>query len=253
MVKRKDILKAMSIVLITLFRKYNLFLPRMGADLPVAELFLQNIFSGNPSRRETHVIMVMFGLLEIVIFNLLFGSYIYHDLYENSAYIFVRQKSRESWFAKKSMGLFMYSSIYGFLFIGITFCLCAIYSAQGIDATAVKIVILTYILICLFTFWTTIMINLTAVFLGAASSFIFNYTVLTFLSLFAVKFETIPIVNHFPILLKLNPVANVTINWNNEIGSGLQPIIYFIALCTLTCAAGSRIIAHIDISVKNKE
>lgn len=253
MVKRKDILKVMSIILITLFRKYNLFLPRVGEELPIAELFLQNIFSGNPSRKETGIIVVMFGLLEIVIFNLLFGSYIYHDLYENSAYIFVRQKSRKSWFAGKSIELFIYSAVYNLLFIGITFGLCVVYSTQRIDVTAIKIAALTYILITLFTFWTTLLINLTAIAVGAATSFIINYAALTFLSLFAVEFETIPILNHFSILLKFNPVANVTINWNNEIGSGLWSVIYFIVLCTLTSAAGSILITRIDISVKNKE
>ena len=253
MVNRKDILKVMSIILITLYRKYNLLLYGIEKDMPIAELFLQNIFSGNPSRKDTDIIVVMFGLFETVIFNLLFGSYIYHDLYENSAYIFVRQKSRKSWFARKSMELLLYCIFYNFLFIGITFGLCVSYSNQKIDFTAVKILILTYVFITLFTFWTALLVNITAMVAGATTSFIATYIVLTFFSAIAVEFEAIPIINRFPILLKLNPVANVIINWNDEIGSGLQPVVYFIILCVLTCAVGCILVSRLDISIKNRE
>lgn len=247
MVKRRDSLKIMIIIFITLYRQYSLLLPRAGRTLPVAEFFLQRILSGNPSRSETKVAVVLFGMLEIVVFNLLYGSLIYRDLYENSAYIFVRQRSRRRWFVARSLELLAYGAVYALLYIGITFALCAGYSDQRVDAVAIKIVILTYILITLFTFWTTLLINLAAILVGTATSFVINYVLLSFLSLFAVEFETIPIVNRFPLLLRLNPVANVTIYWNYEIGSTLQPIVYFVILCILTCVGGSMIIAHKDI------
>lgn len=253
MIKRKDILKVTYVIFITFFRKYNLLLPGIGKELPVAELFLQNIFSGNPSRKETDIIMVMFGLLEIVIFNALFGAHIYRDLYENSVYIFVRQKSRKNWFMKKTMELFTFSAIYNFIFLGITFSLCAFYSNQGVDFVAVRMLIFTYLLITLFTFWTTLLINIVAVFLGASASFIINYIVLTLFSSLAVDFESIPIINHFPILLKLNPVANVTINWNDSMEDGIQSVIYFAVLCVVVYNVGSNLIAHIDISIESKE
>lgn len=253
MVKSNDILKVMSIIPLTFFRKFNLLLSGLGKNIPVAELFLQNIFSGNPSRKETAIIMVMFGLLEITIFNLLFGLHLYHDLYENSIYIFVRQKSRKIWFAKKSVELLILSAIYNFLFIGITFLLCVLYSSQGIDFVAIKIVILTYLLISLFTFWTTLLINIVAMLVGATVSFILNYIILTFFSVLAINFESVPVINQFPILLKLNPIANVTINWNDGIGSGIQPTVYFAVLSILTYIAGSILISKIDISIENKE
>lgn len=247
MVKRRDILKILLIIFITLYRKYNLLIPGMVRTLPIAELFLQNIFSGNPSRRETNVVMVLFGMLEIVVFNLLYGSLICRDLYESSAYIFIRQKSRSLWFTIKSLELLAYSAVYNFLFIGITFSLCIWRSDQRLDVVAIKIVILTYILMTLFTFWTTLLINLAAILVGATMAFIINYIALSFLSLFAVEFETISIVNQFPLLLKLNPVANVTINWNYEISSALQSVMYFVILCILTCVGGNMVIAHKDI------
>ena len=247
MIKRRDLLKILPIIFITLYRSYNLLLSGMGRTLPIAELFLQNIFSGNPSRKETKVVMVLFGMMEIVVFNLLYGSLIYRDLYESSAYIFVRQKSRRRWFAGKSLELLAYSAVYNLLFIGITFGLCVWRSEQRLDAVAVKIVILTYILATLFTFWTTLLINLTAILAGAAMSFVINYVVLSLLSLFAVGFETISIVNKFPLLLKLNPVANVTINWKCDMESAALSVMYFVVLCVLTCMGGSMVIAHKDI------
>lgn len=78
-------------------------------------------------------------------------------------------------------------------------------------------------------------------------SFVINYVVLSLLSLFAVGFETISIVNKFPLLLKLNPVANVTINWKCDMESAALSVMYFVVLCVLTCMGGSMVIAHKDI------
>ncbi len=255
MVKHKDILKVMSIIPITFFRKYNLLLLGigMGKELPVAELFLQNIFSGNPSRKETDVIVAMFGLLETVIFGLLFGSFVYHDLYENSSYIFIRQNSRKGWFTKKSAELFIFSAVYNFLFLGLTFLLCICYSSQSVDFVAVKMFAFAFILLTLFTFWTTMLINIVAVFKGAAISFIINYVILTIFSSIATDFESIPVLNRFPILLKLNPVASVTINWDDSMGRGMQSAAYFVVLCILTYVVGSILISRIDISIENRE
>lgn len=225
MVKRKDMLKALSAVLVTLYTKYSLLMPGMDGEMPVAELFLQNVFSGNPSREHTKIVIVMFGLLEIVIFNLLFGAYVYRDLYENSAYIFVREKSRRKWFAGETGEVLLYSALYNILFIGIT----------------------------LFAFWTTLLINLTAMGTGVTVSFIINYILLTFMSLFAIEFEKIPVINRFRVLLSLNPVVNVTINWSTDIGSGLWPVLYFVALCVLTYAVGCVFLQRLDISVKNRD
>lgn len=253
MVKRKDMLKALSAVLVTLYTKYSLLMPGMDGEMPVAELFLQNVFSGNQSREHTKIVIAMFGLLEIVIFNLLFGAHVYRDLYENSAYIFVREKSRRKWFAGKTGEVLLYSALYNILFIGITFGLCAVRSGQRIDFMAVKVAVLTYVLITLFAFWTTLLINLTAMGTGVTVSFIINYILLTFMSLFAIEFEKIPVINRFRVLLSLNPVVNVTINWSTDIGSGRWPVLYFVVLCVLTYAVGCVFLQRLDISVKNRD
>ena len=133
MVSKSNVLKTLIIIPIVFFRKSNLLLAGNGTDMPIAELFLQNMFSGNPSRTETNIVIVMFGLMEVIVFNLLFGTYIYHDLYENSIYIFIRQKSRIKWFINRSFQLFAYSAVYNILFILSTFLLCVVYSNQEID------------------------------------------------------------------------------------------------------------------------
>lgn len=253
MIKYTDVIKTLSIIPIIFFRKSNLLLPGIGTDLPIAELFLQNIFSGNPSRIDTNIVIVMFGLMEVIVFNILFGAYIYHDLYENSVYIFTRQTSRKKWFLQRSMELFFYSAVYTALFIGTTFFLCMFYSDHRIDLMAIHILVITYILILLFVFWTTLIINILAVYMGAAGSFIINYIGLLIFSVLAINHETIPIINRCPILLTLNPVTNVTIYWNDGIGGGLYPAIYFLVLIILSCLTGIIIITRIDISIENKE
>ncbi len=253
MIRKTDIYKVLSILVIVFLQKSNLLIPGVYMEIPVAELFLQNIFAGNPSRENTDVVIAMFGLLEIIIFNLLFGTYIYRDLYENTAYIFVRVKSRSRWFFKKAKALFVYSGIYNALFLGSTFLLCVGYSQSAIDKVAVRLLIITFILIQLFVFWSTLLINLLAIGVGATKAFLINYIMLALMSAGAVNFEKIPLLNQFPILLKLNPVANVVINWNDGMGKGLIPAIYFVVIIIITYEMGRRMILGMDIGINNKE
>jgi hypothetical protein len=255
MLRKSSIIKTLSILPIVFFRKSNLLIYgyRYNATIPIAELFLQNMFSGNPSRMHTNIVIVMFGLVEVIVFNLLFGTYIYRDLYENSIYIFVRQKSRGKWFHNRSAQLFVYSAVYHGLFVFLTFLLCMRYSNQRVDIVAIRVVLTTYILIQLFAFWTTLVINLLAVRLGATASFIVNYVVLLVLSMVALNHEKIPVIKDIPFVLSLNPVANVTINWNDGIGKGLFPAVYFIILITITMILGGIMISKTDISLENKE
>lgn len=253
MVKHTDILKILIILPVLFFRKCDLLMSGMAIKMPVAEFFLQNIFAGNPSRQDTNVVIVMFGLFEVIVFNLLFGTHIYHDLYENSVYIFVRVKSRSAWFAKRAWELFLYSAVYNALFIGITFVLCVFRCGQEIDLVAVRLLIITYILIQLFAFLTTLLINITAIYMGAIKSFIVNYMVLVFFSMLAVEFESIPILKNFPVLLKLNPVANITIHWNDGIGEGLLPALYFGVLIAFAFWIGNKLISGMDISINSRE
>lgn len=253
MLRKTDIYKVLTILVIVFFRRSNLLLPGINMETPVAELFLQNIFFGNPSREDTDVALAMFGMLEVIIFNLLFGAHIYRDLYENSIYIFVRVRSRSKWFFRKVVELFLYSGMYHLLFLGSTFWLCANYSEKPVDAVAVRMLIITFVMLQLFTFWSTLCINLVAVCVGTIKSFMLNYIALTVFSAWAIKFEAIPLLNRFPILLQLNPVANVIVNWSSGLGTGLVPAVYFLVIIFLTYKLGVRLISGLDISITNKE
>jgi len=55
----------------------------------------------------------------IVLFHILFGTYIYKDFISNGAYIFTRLKSRKTWFYRKSFEIIKFSMIYSILFVGL--------------------------------------------------------------------------------------------------------------------------------------
>ena len=253
MVKSRDLWKVMFVLPVVLFRKCNLLLPVTGETLPMAEVFLKNIFMENALRIETNITVLMSGMLEIVIFSLLFGAHLYHDLYENSVYIFIRQKSRSRWYAKRAAELFLFSVVYSLLFVGGTFLLCRFYTGQRVDTETAEIFAVTYILIALFSFWITLMINITAVFTGSVTAFLIHYIIFMIFTALAIDFEGIPVINQFRILLKLNPAANLMVFWNDGIGRGLMPAAYFLVLCAGTYAAGTVLITRMDISIENTE
>ena len=253
MIHKSDILKCLSVAAIVLIRKADLLLTSNDCILPVAELFLQYVFGGNPSRTETDVVMVIFGLFEVIMFSILFGVYIYRDLYENSVYIFVRQRSRIKWFLSKAVGLFLYCAIYNMLFVGIIFYLCTNCSGEEIDMVAVEILVITYIMILLFTYWMTIIINILSFRFGATLSFMINYVALLVMSALAVSHEKMPIINKSQMLLKLNPVANVVIKWEDGIMRGIYPALYFWVLIVITLFIGCIIAKNMDIGLENRE
>lgn len=250
---KSDIIKCFTILPILLIRRAGLLAIGRKMEMPIAELFLQEIFSGNPSRIHTNIVMVMFGMFEIIVFNLLFGNYLYRDMYENTDYIFVRYPNRKKWFFLHAKRLALYTTLYVCLFLGITFGLCVNFSTGEIDETAIWVLLITYIMLCLFTYWTTIIINLLSMHLGATMAFISLYIVMVVLAALAIGHEKIPLINQCPLLLKLNPIANVVIQWESGSKESLFHAVYFICLISITLCVGSIFVKRIDIGLINKE
>ena len=248
-----DIIKCFTILPILLIRRAGLLAIGRKMEMPIAELFLQEIFSGNPSRMHTNIVMMLFGMFEIVVFNLLFGNYLYRDLHENADYIFVRYPNRIKWFCLRAKRLVLYTTLYVFLFLGITFVLCVNFSSGAIDETAIWVLFITYIMLCLFTYWTTLIINLLSMYLGSTMAFISLYVVMVVLAALAIGHEKIPVINQCPLLLKMNPIANVVIQWESGSKESLFHAVYFICWIIITLCVGSIFVKQIDIGLNNKE
>lgn len=245
--------KVMSIIPLLFFRKFELLLPGRNESMQVAELFLQNMFCGNPNRTETKVVVVIFGLLEVTVFNILFGTFIYRDFYDESIYIFMRYKSRWQWHKNKLIQLGGYCAVYTALMVIIVFALCLYRSDFGIDRAAVRVVCLSFGMLFLFSYWNTLVINYLSIYLGATKSFVFDYLLLLVLSMIAVNHEKLPLVGQFTWGLKLNPVANVVLDWQENFQTDIFPIGYFVALIMITVLCGTKIISVSDIGLENKE
>ncbi len=253
MVRKSDIWKSFIIMPILFVDKAGM-LGRSGKGVaPLAEMFIQEIFFSNPSREESNVVLIMFGMFEIILFNLLYGSHIYRDLYENTVYIFTRQKNRTKWLWKRAAELFLYTMLYHGLYTGTVFVICQDYSQYGIDAMAIKFFMITYIMLVLYTFWTTLMINLLAFRFGETFSFIATYGFTLLMSVLAIHHEKLPVIKKLPFLLKLNPVANVVIQWEGGIEDAVFHVVYFLAVIAITMFLGGVVVQRMDIGLENKE
>lgn len=253
MVRKLDLWKSFMIVPILFVEKAGM-LGRSGmGELPLAEMFIQEIFFSNPSREESNAVLIMFGMFEIIIFNLLYGSHIYRDLYENTVYIFTRQKNRIKWLCKRATELFLYTMLYHGLYTGIVLAICQDYSQYEIDALVIKFFIITYVMLVLYTFWTTLVINLLAFRFGETISFIAIYIFTLLMSVVAIHHEKIPLIKEMPFLLKWNPVANVVIQWEGGIEEVAFHAVYFILLIAITLLVGGVVIQRMDIGLENKE
>ena len=253
MIRKSDVWKSFIIVPIVLISEAGMLIKSGVVDCPVAELFLQSIFFGNPSRTDTNVVLVMFGMFEIIIFNLLFGSYIYRDLYENTVYIFVRQKNRVAWLWKRAAGLLLYTMFFHVLYTGMIFGLCLNFSKYEMDKLAIEIFFITYVMLVLYTYWITLIINLLAIRMGETFAFIITYIGTLLLSVLAITHEKIPVLKEFPVLLKFNPVAAMALHWENGVEEAALHMVYFVILIVLTLVIGSLVMQRVDIGLENKE
>ena len=251
---KKSIYKTLLAIPITALH-YITYLFDMGnkSKVPIAEMFLQFIFSGNPDRQNDNFFMTVAGLLEIIIFNLLFGTYMYHDLDTGSIYVIIRQKSRLKWYLIKSFQVFFFCTLYIIFYLGSVFLLCVFNSAFSIDKTAIGILFISVVIISLFTFISTLLINLCALRLGSNFGFIIIYAAISALTGLAIFYEKIPVLNKLHFALKFNPMANVVINWGISGQDTIFSVSYLLILTIFVLINGYCIIEKLDIGIRDPE
>lgn len=213
---------------------------------------------------EAHMLNLCVQLFQVMVFEIVFGVYIYRHFCTACVYYFSRQDNRKKWFVKECVKLLGYSFSYFvfsaliYLAVGITVCHVPI-SVEHIEAIFYIIV-----LPALYTFVFTLWINVLSVVLGGANAFVFMAALqylLTFLILLSERELTLYNLGTWK--LYWNPVANMILDWHSDI-SGVQGIleapflahnslIYYIVITVISILAAMLLIGKQDISLENKE
>ncbi|GHU43444.1 hypothetical protein FACS1894111_09050 [Clostridia bacterium] len=250
---KKNLMKALLAIPVTLVHHIMELHNYQATHAPVAELFMEHLFSGSPSRTTDDIVMNVIGLFEILIFNLIFGTFLYHDLNTNGIYAIARQKGRHTWYFRKVAELFLYTVIWVSGYLTSVLLLSSYTTSLSIDSVAVTMFVTTLIILTFFAFVITLLINLCAIRFGSNFGFVIVYLALILLTGLAIINEKIPFLKNLPLLLKLNPMANAVVNWDLSGSKTLFACIYFFAFSLLAVLIGLRYIAKMDIGIQDRE
>lgn len=254
MINRMTLLKVFIIVPIIILYHTLLFgSPSNSIDIPINDLLAESIFGrlqvGN-SRSYTLIIEKMFYIL---VFNMLFGTYIYKNFLVSSVYLFSRLKNRKTWLYRKVFELFLLAGCYTLLFLGTLLFLCIYQSSYGVEGTTINMLVLLWGVITLFLTFVTLIINLLAIRLGSNVAFIIVYIFLILLVTLALFMRSIPSVIENPYLLLLNPVAAIILNMIDQGNMQFIGIIYFCMLNVIVIVFGAQYINRMDIALTDNE
>jgi hypothetical protein len=126
--KKKNLLSLLIIIPVTVVFNYTLLWP--GESSSLSQMLVSNLYDVKSIYEEKTLILAANSIYFIVLFHILFGTYIYKDFISNGAYIFTRLKSRKTWFYRKSFEIIKFSMIYSILFVGTLLALCSYYKKE---------------------------------------------------------------------------------------------------------------------------
>lgn len=223
------------------------------SELPISTMILNNIYGQVSIGDAKAFIMVFENLFYIILFNILFGNYIYQDFQYSSIYLFSRTKNREKWFYKKSTEVLFVSMIYTVLFLCMNLFVCCFNNKNKCDIATYKVMLVLFAMITMFLSISTILINIISIRFGNSIGFIVVYLGIVVLSFLSLNYQKIPILKQNEKILILNPMCGVISNLMNKPFMQLMVLLYYCGLIIITFAIGAWYINKLDIALIDRE
>ncbi|NMA66116.1 MAG: hypothetical protein GX957_07725 [Clostridiaceae bacterium] len=206
-------------------------------------------------------------LFPILLFQLLFGSFLYKEFCSVGVYIFSRCVNRLKWFIQKVSVLLLYALLYQLAMTACTITITAIFGDVRFDLTSFILFLYYWLIYALWLFQTTLLINILSLKTdsGVAFGSIYGLQTCLILILFLWR-ETLPLddslfaARNFK-LLWLDPIPHLIISWHSSIIPTLDArihafdlpfdlnlsVLYFLILSVLAVITSYHIIKHHDM------
>lgn len=207
----------------------------MKDDLNFSEIIIMFGFS-EVSFILVYIIELSIKLLPILLFQILFGTYIYQHFCTASIYYFSRCQNRVKWFLKECTKLYLLTLIYPLMMV-LSGTLVASISNRVIFDKDSFLLLISYVLIhSLWLFITALLINLIAILLDSSIGF----TVVVGVQIFYVSTlllwkdvwpleDTAHLAKHV-LYLKLNLIAHLILSWHSSSVSGVNQWINYLQI-----------------------
>lgn len=210
--------------------------------------------------------------IPLLLFQILYGTYIYRHFCSAGVYFFSRKEKRESWFLKEAVKLYLYVIIYSGLFL-----LSGVIStmiACNVHFDNLSLIMTAYYLLIysLFLFAFTLMINIIAIAAGSRIGFIAAAVTEVlgmgfFMMLGKIITDEADIAEKYIWTLKANPFAHLVfgvhsskindlnefINLKNIQFDLNESVIYFFILSLIMVAVGYLIVKKREFIINNRE
>lgn len=216
----------------------------------IYQRFLQDLFQGSYHLEKVNIFVSITGIGYIVIHNILFGSIIYKDTYDSAEYIFTRYDGRLKWYVKKVFRIIETSILCNLLYVGLRFLIIIKNAASPITKIDINIFISVFIIMTLFTIFSTLLVNVMALFFGSNIALIGLYVMEGFSTIIALLHSADDISTTF---LWLNPMSNILISWNYSNVQSFIPSIYFIITIAIIAFVGYKKVVNMDILLKKND
>ncbi len=182
----------------------------------------------------------------LILFHILYGSYLSDDFRSISVYIFSRATNRRKWFLKKVSELMILSISYTFLLVGILTAITLHQSGIPITINFWKTVFFLFCIQSTITILTTLLLNLCAVKWNILVSFLIIYTCICILVIAAIRSS---MTGHLTIW---NPFCYVELGVQTGYRA-YSMVVWNSCLCLFISIVGAEWIRHMDISLQDKE
>lgn len=240
----------MIIAIYTILSDFYEILNKSKSELPIYQSFLQSIFQGSYNLDKVNIPVSIVGIGYIIIFNIIFGSYLYSELHCVPEYIFTRYNYRWEWYLKKILYLLGLTMFYNFLYVFFKVLIISKNSKTALTKIDLTIIASVFLIMSLFTLVTTLFVNIVSIFIGSNSALVILYVIEGFsttISYVQSKQGFITIIDF------INPMSNVLIPWNYDYIKSYYPIIYFGTLNLILVFIGILKIKRMDLGLVNKD
>lgn len=227
------------------------------------EISLISVFCGCIFQNPLNIGKLVKAFSPVILFAVLFGSYIYSDLTKSGIYLVVRYKNRVMFLIKKFLKLFACAVIYSVFFI---LAVVISISPEKLDKSCICIIAVAFYNLVMTCIMLSLFINLISFFLGETNGFTAGISVFAFLCIESL-INKVTSFRKFSVY-KLNPIRNYIINWHDwELLKGNQmwemgavkdftirfSVGYFLFVVAILIAVLMFTVIRYDIAVSVKE
>lgn len=170
----------------------------------------------------SYLIELGFRMLPYIVFQILFGVFIYRHFCTASVFYFSRQANRIRWFLREAATLYVYAAIFVGVILGTAF-IGASFNGRVLSNPGAWRLLAFYMAIhSLWIFITALMINILSLFWGNSIGFVtviiiqFAFVMLLFLFDTVFSLEYGVEIHRNAKLLKINPISHLIVMWHTS-------------------------------------